>query len=932
MSKFTPATVVITRANRFAGEYPQEMPRFSEAVIADNPELQGLQTALTKWYFDFRTVLLRNISELESAVDALATKDETDESIAEVAGNITNQQTEIADMLARLDALESDILGLETTDAGLQSQINQILLAITILQGQAADASARLDSLETFAYSPSGVTAGTYGAQDTVGQFVVDAYGRITSATDIPILILSAAVVNSHFVTSVTGTGGRISSSGGLTPVIDLVASGVAANTYGSASVVPVITVDTYGRITTAVDTPIVIAQSAVTNLVTDLAGKAALVHASRHMSAGADPIRIDELKIGTDVTTLNATVTEHGLLRRLSGTATEFFSGSGTWAVPAGTIFNGGDISNVLRQTGDGSFPVSGAGLEIVYQLGVGVIQSYNRTGLVYTPFYLDGLTLSLRVSGVTKGLFNSSGLTLTPQLAIASGGTGQVTALAAFNALSPFTTRGDLLTRDATNNIRLAIGTVGKYLRTDGTDPGWSALLVADLSGQVSVANGGTGAATLTGILQGNGTSAITAITGTTDVLPKWAASAPYLVDSLLHSGTNLVEQYNSTNAQSWKLFGTRTDASNLEVLTIKHNASATGIAFTSEALGTGTVRDFTFMGGKVGIGGSPAEKFEVVGGKAKIAPTANKFVIFNDIATSILTDFSVGGAGFAFSRPSDGAQNTQGVYSYGTAAAAQRFAIASRGDVIFAAGGSSTYDQSPEVMRIVSTGKVGIGTTAPDRALEINSATGINLRLTYNDSNGTAATFADFLVSSAGLLTLEPSSNQIAIPAGASTSYVKLGGNLVDYSADVSVGGAEADIFTATTAASILGTDKDKLIASYSGNFVTVGTELTQLKVYFAGTAIWDSTGVAPSTGTTSWMVYVEIIRVSSSVVRFSVSLNTTGATGYVYCTVGELTGLTLSNTNILKITGTSSGVGSGVGDCIGKMGFVRWESAA
>lgn len=152
------------------------------------------------------------------------------------------------------------------------------------------------------------------------------------------------------------------------------------------------------------------------------------------------------------------------------------------------------------------------------------------------------------------------------------------------------------------------------------------------------------------------------------------------------------------------------------------------------------------------------------------------------------------------------------------------------------------------------------------------------------------------------------------------------------LFDHYADVSVGGAETDIYTATTAAGQLGANGDKIFASYGGNFVTVGTELTQLKVYFAGTAIWDSTGVAPATGTTSWHVHVELIRVSASVVRYDVSLNTTAGSTYVYSTVGELTGLTLSNTNILKITGTSSGVGSGAGDIVGKMGYVEFKPAA
>ena len=51
-------------------------------------------------------------------------------------------------------------------------------------------------------------------------------------------------------VTSVSGTTGRITSTGGSTPVIDL-ASGVAtAGTTGSTTIIPVVTIDTYGRVT----------------------------------------------------------------------------------------------------------------------------------------------------------------------------------------------------------------------------------------------------------------------------------------------------------------------------------------------------------------------------------------------------------------------------------------------------------------------------------------------------------------------------------------------------------------------------------------------------------------------------------------------------------------------------------------------------------
>jgi hypothetical protein len=52
------------------------------------------------------------------------------------------------------------------------------------------------------------------------------------------------------YVTSVSGTTGRITSSGGTTPAIDLASGIVTAGTTGSALLIPVITVDTYGRVT----------------------------------------------------------------------------------------------------------------------------------------------------------------------------------------------------------------------------------------------------------------------------------------------------------------------------------------------------------------------------------------------------------------------------------------------------------------------------------------------------------------------------------------------------------------------------------------------------------------------------------------------------------------------------------------------------------
>jgi len=63
-----------------------------------------------------------------------------------------------------------------------------------------------------------------------------------------------------------------------------------------------------------------------------------------------------------------------------------------------------------------------------------------------------------------------------------------------------SPLTTRGDLLTRDATVHARVAIGASGRYLRSNATDPSWGQLDMGDAAlGTLAVARGGNGVAAI-------------------------------------------------------------------------------------------------------------------------------------------------------------------------------------------------------------------------------------------------------------------------------------------------------------------------------------------------------------------------------------------------------------------------------------------------
>jgi hypothetical protein len=65
---------------------------------------------------------------------------------------------------------------------------------------------------------------------------------------------------------------------------------------------------------------------------------------------------------------------------------------------------------------------------------------------------------------------------------LPIANGGTGQTTASAAFNNLSPVTTTGDLILGNGANSAtRLPIGTNGQILTSDGSTAAWGSRINA-------------------------------------------------------------------------------------------------------------------------------------------------------------------------------------------------------------------------------------------------------------------------------------------------------------------------------------------------------------------------------------------------------------------------------------------------------------------
>lgn len=110
----------------------------------------------------------------------------------------------------------------------------------------------------------------------------------------------------------------------------------------------------------------------------------------------------------------------------------------------------------------------------------------SYSNTGL----YFPTTTSVGIATAGTQAASFSSTGialnqpvtcsssLTLGTPLAIASGGTGQTTKTAAFNALSPTTTAGDMIARDNVgNDVRVPASTIANevLLSRVGNIPVW-------------------------------------------------------------------------------------------------------------------------------------------------------------------------------------------------------------------------------------------------------------------------------------------------------------------------------------------------------------------------------------------------------------------------------------------------------------------------
>lgn len=206
----------------------------------------------------------------------------------------------------------------------------------------------------------------------------------------------SAATLTTSRTIELTGdvTGSATFNGGANASITSTLAdTAVTPATYGSASAVGTVTVDSKGRITGGLNTPISIAQSAVTNLTTDLAAKAPLASPTFTGTVSASAINISTADTATTASHYIVETGSDGVIRpkTLANVRTEIVTTNAVndaAATTVGTVTSGTwDATNIALNRGGTNASLTAADGAVVYSTASALaLTSVGTAGQVLT------------------------------------------------------------------------------------------------------------------------------------------------------------------------------------------------------------------------------------------------------------------------------------------------------------------------------------------------------------------------------------------------------------------------------------------------------------------------------------------------------------------------------------------------------------------
>jgi hypothetical protein len=567
-------------------------------------------------------------------------------------------------------------------------------------------------------------TAGTYANASYVPVITTDAYGRVSSVTNTAIAITSTAVTGvmtfaqgGANATSYT-TGGLLTSNG--TAFVSVANTGTAG-VYGNAAYHPVITTDAYGRVSAVTNTLVQIDASQVTSGVLPFAqgGANATTYTTGAILTSNGTAFVALSNTGTAGTYANAayvpviTTDAYGRVSAVTNTAIAI----DTAAITSGTLADAR-----LPATGTAGTYANSTHIPVITTDAKGRVTAITNTVIQSSTTSVQGIvqlndtvTSTLTSVAATANAvnatynfastkFNSSGGTISGDTTI----TGNLIVNGTTTTVNTSTvSTSDSLLKLANNNTAgdsLDIGFYGTYnatgqkyaglVRQAGsnfflfkdltTDPTSNALAtgsltasntatlranitggtVSSLASAIGVADGGTGATTLTagGILIGSGTSAVTILanTGTagtygnaayhpvitTDTYGRVSAvtnTAIAIDTAAITSGTLADARLPATGTA-----GTYANASHIPVITTDSKGRVTAVTNTAIVISAAAITSGTLAVAQ--------------GGTGVITSTGTGSVVLN--TSPVLTTPNIGTPSFAVLTSATGLPLTTGV----------------------------------------------------------------------------------------------------------------------------------------------------------------------------------------------------------------------------------------------------------------------------